>query len=244
MLANRHTDELQTNTFCWCPPSFRCLALTAWMFVYTQRVGQAELSRVTGYIVHTQTVRPLTWRKQNPNRKLQVYRVKAEEATWSQLHSWSKRGWLLHELSTECFVSGYIMTAYLYPQLWMHGPVLTARSQVLFVRLVFVLANLAVNSVLTSAFRASQLMPYRWCLPLCRVLDYWMLEQWSTRIDYYMALGLHNITAGWLGSRVVSVLESVAEWSGFKSHPRCCRVTVLGKLFTPVVPLFTKQQNW
>ena len=25
---------------------------------------------------------------------------------------------------------------------------------------------------------------------------------------------------------------------------RCCRVTVLGKLFTPIVPLFTKQQNW
>ena len=23
-----------------------------------------------------------------------------------------------------------------------------------------------------------------------------------------------------------------------------CRVTVLGKLFTPIVPLFTKQQNW
>ena len=23
-----------------------------------------------------------------------------------------------------------------------------------------------------------------------------------------------------------------------------CRVTVLGKLFTPIVPLFTKQRNW
>jgi len=23
-----------------------------------------------------------------------------------------------------------------------------------------------------------------------------------------------------------------------------CRVTVLGKLFTPIVSLFTKQQNW
>ena len=31
---------------------------------------------------------------------------------------------------------------------------------------------------------------------------------------------------------------------GFKSQPRRCRVTVLGKLFTPIVPLFTKQQNW
>ena len=39
---------------------------------------------------------------------------------------------------------------------------------------------------------------------------------------------------GWLGSRVVSVLDTGAEGSGFKSQPRRCRVTVLGKLFTPV----------
>ena len=49
---------------------------------------------------------------------------------------------------------------------------------------------------------------------------------------------------GWLGSRVVSVLDSGAECSGFKSQSRRCRVTVSGKLFTPIVPLFTKQQNW
>jgi len=48
----------------------------------------------------------------------------------------------------------------------------------------------------------------------------------------------------WLGSRVVSVLDSGAEGPGFKSQPRRCRVTVLGKLFTPIVPPFTKQQNW
>jgi len=48
----------------------------------------------------------------------------------------------------------------------------------------------------------------------------------------------------WLGSRVVSVLDSGAEGPGFKSQPRRCRVTALGKLFTPIVPLFTKQQNW
>ena len=42
---------------------------------------------------------------------------------------------------------------------------------------------------------------------------------------------------GWLGSRVVSVLDSGAEGPGFKSQPRRCRVTVLGKLLTPVVPL-------
>jgi len=49
---------------------------------------------------------------------------------------------------------------------------------------------------------------------------------------------------GWLDSRVVSVPDSGAEGPGFKSQPRRCRVTALGKLFTPIVPLFTKQQNW
>ena len=48
---------------------------------------------------------------------------------------------------------------------------------------------------------------------------------------------------GWLGSRVVSVLDSGAEGPVFKSQSRCCRVTVLGKLFTPIVPLFTKQKK-
>jgi len=33
---------------------------------------------------------------------------------------------------------------------------------------------------------------------------------------------------GWLGSRVVSVLDSGAEGPGFKSQSRRCRVTVLG----------------
>jgi len=45
---------------------------------------------------------------------------------------------------------------------------------------------------------------------------------------------------GWLGSRVVSVLDSGAEGPGFKSQPRRCRVTVTGKLFTPIVPPFTE----
>jgi len=49
---------------------------------------------------------------------------------------------------------------------------------------------------------------------------------------------------GWLGSRVVSMLDSGAEGPGFKSQSRRCRVTVLGKPFTSIVPLFTKQQNW
>jgi len=49
----------------------------------------------------------------------------------------------------------------------------------------------------------------------------------------------------WLGSRVglVSMLDSGAEGPGLKSQSLCCWVTVIGKLFTPIVPLFTKQQN-
>jgi len=31
------------------------------------------------------------------------------------------------------------------------------------------------------------------------------------------------------------MLDSGAEGPGFKSQPRCCRITVLGKLFTPIV---------
>jgi len=51
-------------------------------------------------------------------------------------------------------------------------------------------------------------------------------------------------TVRWLASRVVSVLDSGAVGPGFKSQSRRCRVTVLGKLFTPIVPVFTKQRNW
>jgi len=46
------------------------------------------------------------------------------------------------------------------------------------------------------------------------------------------------------GSRLVSVLHSGAVGPGFRSQPRHCRVTVLGKLFTPIVPPFTTLRNW
>jgi len=54
----------------------------------------------------------------------------------------------------------------------------------------------------------------------------------------FLSLDLFTITFknGWLGSQVVSVLDSGAEGPGFKSQPRRCRVTDLGKLFTPIVP--------
>jgi len=54
-----------------------------------------------------------------------------------------------------------------------------------------------------------------------------------------MGNNIHDAIDRWLGSRVVSVLDSGAEGPGFKSQPLRCRVTVLGKLFTPIVPLFT-----
>jgi len=60
----------------------------------------------------------------------------------------------------------------------------------------------------------------------------------------YFTINLLTYLLGWLGSRVVSVLDSGAEGPGFKSQSRCCRVTVLGKLFTPIVLLFTKRRNW
>jgi len=43
---------------------------------------------------------------------------------------------------------------------------------------------------------------------------------------------------GWLGSRVVNVLDSGAEGPGFKSQSRRCRVTLVGKLFTPIVSVY------
>jgi len=60
---------------------------------------------------------------------------------------------------------------------------------------------------------------------------------------YADALISYTRLAGWLVSRVVNVLDSGAEGRGLKSQPRRCLITVLGKLFTLIVPLFTKQQN-
>jgi len=42
---------------------------------------------------------------------------------------------------------------------------------------------------------------------------------------------------------VVSQAEGL-EGPVFTSQLRRCRVTVLGKLFTPIVPVITKQRNW
>jgi len=66
---------------------------------------------------------------------------------------------------------------------------------------------------------------------------------WDTAIVVSETYCFYLFYFGWLGSRVVSVLDSGAEGPGFKSQSRRCRVTVLGKLFTPIMTLFTKQQH-
>jgi len=71
---------------------------------------------------------------------------------------------------------------------------------------------------------------------------------WTTlgpgRMSYGQGRLGESYLPGRLGNLVVSLLDSGAVGPGFKSQTRRCRVTVLGRLFTPIVPLFTKQQNW
>ena len=54
------------------------------------------------------------------------------------------------------------------------------------------------------------------------------------KLHFYFFLK-STLTDGFLGSRVVSVLDSGTVGPGFKLHPRRCWVTVLGKLLTPIV---------
>jgi len=49
-----------------------------------------------------------------------------------------------------------------------------------------------------------------------------------------------SILSGTTGGRVVSVPDSGSEEHGFDSQSRRCRVAVLGKLFTPIVPRLTQ----
>ena len=73
-------------------------------------------------------------------------------------------------------------------------------------------------------------------------IDFNTSRNWKLRSNE-VACNLCIVLRWWLDSRLVSVLDSGAEGPGFKSQPRRCLVTVLGKLFTPVVPLFTKQRK-
>jgi len=46
---------------------------------------------------------------------------------------------------------------------------------------------------------------------------------------------IHSYNIWWLGSRVVSVLDSGAVGPGFRLQTRRCLATVLDELFTPIV---------
>jgi len=84
----------------------------------------------------------------------------------------------------------------------------------------------ALNFMSDSADRQSQAVPFVFT---CR--NVYSDSCWHQLITYIAVL--------WLVSRVVSMLDSGAEEPGFKSQSRRFRVTVLGKLFIPIVPLFT-----
>jgi len=80
-----------------------------------------------------------------------------------------------------------------------------------------------------------------------RIVSNWVTDRiappyWTPNavITVRLLLLLLLLSVGWLGSRVVSVLGAVEP--RFKLQPRLCQVTVLGKLFTPIVPLFTKRR--
>ena len=64
-----------------------------------------------------------------------------------------------------------------------------------------------------------------------------MVKNLGRRLAF--VFGVFSVASGWLSSRVVSLLDSGADGPGFKSQPRRCRVTVLGKVLTPIVRLFT-----
>ena len=70
-----------------------------------------------------------------------------------------------------------------------------------------------------------------------------LMKQITVQFILYTDSYLILISTGSLSSRLVRVLDSGAKGPGFKSQPQSCQVTVSGKLFTPIVPLFTKQQN-
>jgi len=73
------------------------------------------------------------------------------------------------------------------------------------------------------------------------------IEQWNHQMASVLSVRRFvwkTPKLGWLGSRVVTVLDSGTEGPGLKSQPRRCRIAVLRKLFTPIVPLFTKQRTW
>ena len=71
---------------------------------------------------------------------------------------------------------------------------------------------------------------------------------WKIRVHGTAALGSAAQEAS--STRNFATVHQQAEWLACWTQAQKgpgsnrCRVTVSGKLFTPIVPLFTKQQNW
>jgi len=70
------------------------------------------------------------------------------------------------------------------------------------------------------------------CVCVCTCHQYSFVISKAALLFFFLK---STLTDGLLGSRVVSVLDSGTVGPGFKLHPRRCWVTVLGKLFTPIV---------
>ena len=79
---------------------------------------------------------------------------------------------------------------------------------------------------------------------------YWVvcMHKYSSKVTVdYMTILFHghkrNLATIWLGGVVVRALDSWSRGRGFDSDRGTIRATTLSKLFTPNVPLFTKQYN-
>jgi len=81
----------------------------------------------------------------------------------------------------------------------------------------------------------------QWCMSCVWPVDY------ASEINHVLKIKMksrHVLKGGSIAEWLACWMDSGGERSGFKSQSWLCRVTVLGKLLTAIVPLFTKQQNW
>ena len=106
-------------------------------------------------------------------------------------------------------------------------------------------ATLCVVATVSECFEDEFLCDNDECIPSDWVCDgYDGCGDWSDELADCSELSVVSpvLQSKWLGSRVVSVLDSGAEGPGSKSEQRRCRATVLGKLFTPIVPFLSSSE--
>jgi len=94
--------------------------------------------------------------------------------------------------------------------------------------------NLTNTDIICRRCRISFIVNFTLSLLHWIPLDSRLATSYQCRLNYTGIAVRNIIIARWLGSRVVSMLDSGAEGPRFKSQPRRCWVTVLGKLFTPI----------